>query len=233
MVMMKHAISLALSAAPCRILLDHRQPETCVQYVSDAVSALSYDQLRPLILRFDEIKSDSCPSVGKIAIIVVNKDRDGMLLDVFRSSHASIILIADANSLCSSIFRSIVLSAPINFEELQGKRPLIRRVANSSTLLAPVVKRYLLDIVVALRQHPYVAVAPAHTGSLEIERCSKVLAFLEGRDFVCTRDVDVAALLVLPHRILLEKNGKLVYYSLQEARNIVKHLINKAIRAPI
>jgi hypothetical protein len=224
---MQAALSIALHMGNSRVLLDNPKPESCIDSVVGAIYQLTGAQASVLKAKV----GDDIDTQAKNILVLILESHDSLIFESVRVMKSHVIVIADASKLPNGMLRLMSLSAPATTDPCVIERNVVE-ISNVLPLMTPMVKRYLLDIIVALRQHPLVAVASDHAGSLELERSSKTLALLESRDYVCTRDVDAAAILVLPHRLLLDKNGKLVY-SLQEARNIVKYLIHKAIRAPI
>ncbi len=65
------------------------------------------------------------------------------------------------------------------------------------------IKRYILDIVFATREHPDVLHGASPRGSIDLLRAAKARAYLQGRDFVKPSDVASLALPVLRHRVIL------------------------------
>ncbi len=63
--------------------------------------------------------------------------------------------------------------------------------------------KYIADIVNYLRNHPLVRLGPSHRGSIFMYRIAKVLALMDGRDYVVPDDVKKIAEEVLVHRIIL------------------------------
>ena len=65
------------------------------------------------------------------------------------------------------------------------------------------IKRYILDIVFATREHPDAMHGASPRGSIDLLRAAKARAYLHGRDFVKPSDVASLALPVLRHRVIL------------------------------
>ena len=65
------------------------------------------------------------------------------------------------------------------------------------------IKRYILDIIFATREHPDVLHGASPRGSIDLLRAAKARAYLQGRDFVKPSDVASLALPVLRHRVIL------------------------------
>ncbi len=68
--------------------------------------------------------------------------------------------------------------------------------------------KYISDIVSTLRSSPYVRLGPSHRGSIFLYRIAKVLAVMDGRDYVIPDDVKEVATEVLAHRILLTEEAE-------------------------
>lgn len=71
------------------------------------------------------------------------------------------------------------------------------------------VRRYLVRIVRATREHPSVELGVSPRGTLALARASQALAALQGRDFVIPSDVQHLASAVLTHRIHVSPQTRL------------------------
>jgi MoxR-like ATPase len=69
--------------------------------------------------------------------------------------------------------------------------------------VAPELSGYVVDLAIASRQHPHVALGLSTRGSLALLRTARVHAALRGVEFVAPDDVKAMAPLVLPHRLVL------------------------------
>ena len=90
------------------------------------------------------------------------------------------------------------LTAVTSPEEVLKCRALAR-----SVLVEPGVVKYVAEIIRATRRHPQVQLGSSPRGAVHLLLISKVLAVMDGRDFVTPDDVKLAAPSVLRHRILL------------------------------
>ena len=90
------------------------------------------------------------------------------------------------------------LTAVTSPEEVLKCRALAR-----SVLVEPGVVKYVAEIIRATRRHPQVQLGSSPRGAVHLLLLSKVLAVMDGRDFVTPDDVKLAAPSVLRHRILL------------------------------
>ncbi|TVP54694.1 MAG: MoxR family ATPase [Halomonadaceae bacterium] len=85
------------------------------------------------------------------------------------------------------------------------------RQAAAAIYMAEAVEDYLLALIHASRGQgpygeavrPYISFGASPRGSIAMDRCSRALAWLEGRDFVTPEDIRKVAGDVLRHRILL------------------------------
>ncbi|MCI0456055.1 MAG: MoxR family ATPase [Gemmataceae bacterium] len=71
------------------------------------------------------------------------------------------------------------------------------------------VRRYLLEIVQATRQHADVALGGSPRASIGLFRTGQALAAIAGRDFVLPDDIKRMALPVLGHRLILKPESRL------------------------
>jgi len=90
-------------------------------------------------------------------------------------------------------------------EELQEAQETIRRVH-----LADEVKRYIVEIVRATRDHEGVYLGASPRGSLALTRaCQAWAALTEGRDYVLPDDVKSLVPYALGHRVILSSSARL------------------------
>jgi MoxR-like ATPase len=71
------------------------------------------------------------------------------------------------------------------------------------------VRRYVLEVVHATRDHPDVALGGSPRASLALFRTAQALAAVQGRTFVLPDDVKKMALPVLGHRLILKPESRL------------------------
>lgn len=70
------------------------------------------------------------------------------------------------------------------------------------------VVKYIVDLANYLRSHQLVRLGPSHRGSIFMYRISKVLALINGRDYVIPDDVKELAVEVFAHRIELRRGAE-------------------------
>lgn len=85
---------------------------------------------------------------------------------------------------------------------LQVQR-LVRQVQVSGA-----IRRYIVQLVAATRQHPAVDLGASPRGSLGLMRAGQAWALLHGRTFVAPDDVKAVAIAVLAHRIILKAEAQ-------------------------
>jgi MoxR-like ATPase len=81
--------------------------------------------------------------------------------------------------------------------------------AVESVHVADHLKRYIVDIVTATRQHRDLTLGVSPRGALALQRAGRALAASLGRDYVVPDDVKRLAPAVLEHRILLAPDAQL------------------------
>ncbi len=75
--------------------------------------------------------------------------------------------------------------------------------------VAPTLKRYIVDLTEATRDHPEVYLGASPRASLYLLKASRALAASRGRDYVVPDDIKDLALPVLAHRVLLAPEAQM------------------------
>ncbi len=78
----------------------------------------------------------------------------------------------------------------------------------STVFMAPGIKRYLVQIANATRDHPSLILGMSTRATLALQRASRVRAASQGRDYVLPDDVKHLAVPVLAHRLLLDPQAR-------------------------
>lgn len=87
------------------------------------------------------------------------------------------------------------------------------------------VRRYILNLVHATRDHPALSLGASPRGSLALFRSAQVQAALYGRDFVIPDDVKNVAVACLAHRMMLNPENALGGATTAEVvRDLLKHI---------
>ncbi len=107
-------------------------------------------------------------------------------------------------------------------ERQQFRHPVteLGQVASESDLLeaqeivkkvfvAPVVKRYIVELARQTRQHPEVYLGASPRGSLALFRTGQARASIQGRDFVLPDDIKALTKPALSHRVILGPAARL------------------------
>ena len=90
------------------------------------------------------------------------------------------------------------VQAVLSPEEISSFRKLAGEVH-----LEPRLKEYIVSIVAATRNHPFLYLGASPRASLALMHASKALAALRGKDFIVPEDIQELAFPVLRHRIIL------------------------------
>jgi len=96
------------------------------------------------------------------------------------------------------------LQQVVNVEELVAAQRAVREV-----YVAEEVKRYIVDLVTATRNHPDVYLGSSPRGTLALFRSSQTRAAMAGRDFVIPDDVKALAEVTLAHRIIVGPSARI------------------------
>ncbi|MHB8157282.1 MAG: AAA family ATPase [Desulfocucumaceae bacterium] len=78
-----------------------------------------------------------------------------------------------------------------------------------SVYVKDTVRKYLIALVRATREHPSVALGASPRATLALLRAGRALAFIRGRDFVTPDDLKYLAKYVLAHRLMLKREDRL------------------------
>ncbi len=96
------------------------------------------------------------------------------------------------------------LEQMVNEEELKNAQEGIKGV-----FIAPMIKRYIVELVRATRSHPDVYLGASPRGSLALSRTCQARAAMLGRDYVLPDDVKALTLPTLSHRVILGPAARL------------------------
>lgn len=91
------------------------------------------------------------------------------------------------------------------------------------------IKKYILDIVNATRNHKDIELGGSPRASLNLMRGSQALAAINGRDYVLPEDIKEMAIPVLSHRIILKNN---INTSLIGQEEVILQILN-TIKTPL
>jgi MoxR-like ATPase len=96
------------------------------------------------------------------------------------------------------------LEAVVSAAELTHAQAEVRSIG-----VSPEVRRYLVELVRATRNHPDVELGASPRGSLALYQTAQARAALQGRTFVLPDDIKVLAAPTLNHRIMLTAEARL------------------------
>jgi len=91
------------------------------------------------------------------------------------------------------------------------------------------VARYILSITRGTREDTRIQLGASPRASLMLYRASQALAFLRNRDFVIPDDVKELAVLILNHRVILDKSAR---FSGNEKGNVIREIV-ESIPVPV
>ncbi|MCY4526483.1 MAG: MoxR family ATPase [Anaerolineaceae bacterium] len=110
------------------------------------------------------------------------------------------------------------MSQVVTAEELGAAQRAVREV-----YVAEEIKRYIIELVNASRQHPDVYLGSSPRGSLALFRCAQARAAMADREFVIPDDVKALAEVTLAHRIIIGPSSRIRDVS---PRRIVQEIVN-------
>jgi MoxR-like ATPase len=92
----------------------------------------------------------------------------------------------------------------IGVQELLAAQQAVKEI-----YVAEEVKRYIIDLVTATRNHPDVYLGASPRGSLALFRTSQARAAMAGRDYVIPDDVKALVEVTLAHRVIVSTNARI------------------------
>jgi MoxR-like ATPase len=113
---------------------------------------------------------------------------------------------------------------PINnmYQVVSVQELLAAQQAIKEIYVADEIKRYIIDLVNASRQHPDVYLGSSPRGSLALFRTAQARAAMAGRDYVIPDDVKALAEVTLAHRIIVGPAARIKDIS---SRTIVQDIL--------
>ncbi len=86
------------------------------------------------------------------------------------------------------------------------------------------IKRYIVDLVTATRDHPDIYLGASPRGSLALYRTAQARAALDGRDYVVPDDVKAMAFDCLAHRLIVNPSSRIRNV---EAEGLVEEIVDR------
>ncbi|MFQ5933484.1 MAG: AAA family ATPase [Dehalococcoidia bacterium] len=164
----------------------------CMEERQITVDGVSYKMPRPFLVMATQ---NPVEYEGTFPLPEAQLDRFVMLIKLGYPSAEHEITIIESQQYKHPIEALEPVTAPEEIIELQDS---VNRI-----YVDPLIKRYIVSIVEATRNHPDIYLGASPRGSLSLTRTSQARAFLEGRDYVLPDDVKVLAKPVLAHRIII------------------------------
>ena len=117
-----------------------------------------------------------------------------------------------------------ILKRSVDSGRLYGLQQSVRRVH-----VVESVRKYILNIIHATRDHPALSLGASPRASLALYRAGQAYAALLGRDFVIPDDIKNMAVACLAHRLMLKPENTL---SGETTAEVIKELLKK-IEVPL
>jgi MoxR-like ATPase len=96
-------------------------------------------------------------------------------------------------------------------------------------LVSDAVKKYIVDIVYASRNHKDIFLGASPRGSIALYNMGQALAFYRGREYVIPDDIKYLAPHVLPHRFILTHEARI---SKKSRSDIIEEILRE-VEVPI
>lgn len=122
-----------------------------------------------------------------------------------------------------------VLSAQQYEHPINNMQPVVAiqelidaQIAVKTIYVADEIKRYIVDLVNATRNHPDVYLGSSPRGSLALFRTSQTRAAMAGRDYVIPDDVKALAEVTLAHRVIVGPEARI---NKVDSRTVVRDVL--------
>jgi MoxR-like ATPase len=240
-------------------LSEEKQEETCLQLLPScsvlvahnlhkAPAALSLDLLEAFRLKTVSVHSGRKADLRKdffIVCTVDSSDEQGSSGSPILPLHLLRHVMSCSRPSSNDLRQAVVLASHIksfdgwkpeilsSFREKLPSTQFSHSHSNGDCVFVDQsIRRYMRDIVVALRQHSKIAVGPSRQESSHLTKLSQISSLVNGKLYVRPEDVDDAVVHVIGHRVVLQKQGR-TYYDLVESTKLVYHIVHRMLRPPI
>ena len=102
-------------------------------------------------------------------------------------------------------------------EVISKEEVLALRVMTNDLYVKDDIYEYIVNLVEATRTMEIFSMGASPRGTIALLRMAKAMAVIDGRDYVCAKDVQDVARDVLGHRVKLSARGKAQGISMQQA----------------
>lgn len=99
-----------------------------------------------------------------------------------------------------------------------------------TVFISDVVYEYILSLVTATRNHPYIERGASPRGTIALMKMAKASAWLDGRDYVTPADVERQFPYVITHRITMNVEARMENRLKEE---IVREILENTKRPPM
>jgi MoxR-like ATPase len=96
------------------------------------------------------------------------------------------------------------ISQIVSVQELLEAQNAVKEV-----YVDPLIKKHIVALVTATRQHPDTYLGASPRGSLALYKTSRALAAVQGRDYVIPDDVKALAETTLAHRLIISPSARI------------------------
>ena len=121
--------------------------------------------------------------------------------------------------------RTLLAGAVMDRETLLGMQSAIHTV-----FISDAVYEYILSLVTATRNHPYIERGASPRATIAMVKMEKASAWLDGRDYVTPADVERQFPYVITHRIAVNVEARMENRSKEE---IVREILKNGKRPPM
>ncbi len=103
------------------------------------------------------------------------------------------------------------LTPIIPLDEIESCQKMVKEVFVSDS-----IKKYIIDLVSATRQHEDIYLGASPRGSLGLFKTAQTRAAILGRDYVIPEDIKIMFLPVISHRIVVSPKGRITHLTAEQ-----------------
>lgn len=170
----------------------------CMEERQVTVEGVTYPMPRPFLVMATQ---NPIEYEGTFPLPEAQLDRFLMRINLGYPSASSEVSIIERQQYSHPVEE---LSKVIESQELLSLQEAVRAI-----YVDDLVKRYIVDLVAASRQHPSAYLGASPRGSLGLFRASQARALAQGRDFVLPDDIKVLAEPILAHRLVISTAARM------------------------
>jgi len=185
-----------------------------MQEFQASIDGVTYKLPRPFLVIATEVPAQY--ALGSYKVMETVADRFAVKIKSgYNSPEEEALIIEKAD-----IIETLPVKSVLNPNEIiKIKNTLPRIVSINRSII-----NYVINIVNSVRRHPQVLYGPSHRAPIHLVKIARVLAVLDGRDYIIPDDVKKIAVYVIAHRTYVKEEYEVEGVT---SENIVREVLDK------